>query len=352
MINYGRAEKIFSKTGAEKMIVSSPGLRFYLTGFYSTDGVVVCSKDGVSFYTDDRYLEAAERALASSGVEVKRQAREQDVTSFSEGCKSLAVPFPLTDVGQFLSFKKKCKKIIDCMPAFEEVMAVKDGTELELIKKACQIADKAYLDMFGVFREGMTENEAAAELEYRMRKYGASDTSFETIMAFGEGSSVPHHETGGRRLKFGDVVLMDFGCKFGGYCSDCTRTFLFGDDGQHEDFKRIYGHVLRAYETAKEKIACGMSGKDADGVARGVLKNEGLDKFFTHSLGHGIGINIHERPYLSVKSKDILTDGMVFSNEPGIYFKGKFGIRIEDTVTLAGGKVEALTKTDKKLLIL
>ena len=163
---------------------------------------------------------------------------------------------------------------------------------------------------------------------------------------------MPHHETGDRKLKFGDIVLIDFGCKYNGYCSDCTRTFLFGDDGKHEEFKEVYGRVLTAHMLVKQKATDGMTGLQVDALARDFLKEYGLDKLFTHSLGHGIGINIHEFPFISPKGQDKLKNGMVFSDEPGVYLEGKFGIRIEDTVMLEDGKIISLTDSDKKLLIL
>ena len=323
-----RSQKIFNASGADRLYVTAPDLRFYLTGFSSSDGCVVTDGEGTAFYTDARYLEAAAAALKGSGIAVK-QAPKGGYSVLAEGAGTLAVS-------------------LSRMTA----MSVKDEGELAAIKEACRIADRAFEDMLGAFKEGMTENDAAAELEYRMRKFGASGTSFDTIMAFGEGSSVPHHETGTRRLKFGDIILMDFGCKWGGYCSDCTRTLLFGDDKKHEDFKKAYAQVLKAHYAAKENITCGMTGREADEAARSVLRGAGLDKYFTHSLGHGIGINIHEFPYLSPRSTDVLADGMVFSDEPGVYFEGDFGIRIEDSVTLSGGKVLSLTDSDKKLIIL
>lgn len=343
-----RAEKIYKNSGAEKLLVTAPDLRFYLTGFASSDGFVVADGNGVAFYTDARYLEAAEKALAGSGIEVKEGS---NCLTYAKA-ESLAVAFPKMSASEYLSLSSAAGKLVDCSAAFDEAMSVKDADELAAIKRACEITDKAFADMLGAFKEGMTENDAAAELEYRMRKFGASGPSFETIMAFGEGSSVPHHETGSRKLKFGDIILMDFGCKWGGYCSDCTRTFLFGDDKKHEDFKKAYNVVLNAHMAAKEKITCGMTGAEADAAARDVLKEAGLDKFFTHSLGHGIGINIHEFPRLSPKSADVLKENMVFSDEPGIYLAGEYGIRIEDSVTLNGGRVVSLTDSDKKLLVL
>lgn len=346
-----RSRKIFKGTGADKLIVTAPDLRFYLTGFESSDGMVVADESGTSFYTDARYLEAAAKALEGSGIAVK-QPPAGGYLSLAEGSGKVAAALSRITADEYIALKGKVGEVVDCTPAFTEAMGIKDEGELERIKRACEIADRAFKDVLGAFKEGMTENEAAAELEYRMRKFGASGTSFDTIMAFGEGSSVPHHETGSRKLKFGDIILMDFGCKWGGYCSDCTRTFLFGDDKKHEEFKKAYKVVLAAHMAAKERITDGMSGAEADAVARNVLKEAGLDKYFTHSLGHGIGINIHEFPRLSPKSSDILKDGMVFSDEPGVYFEGDFGIRIEDSVTLCGGKVVSLNDSDKDLIIL
>ena len=199
----------------------------------------------------------------------------------------------------------------------------------------------------------MTEREVSALLEYKMRTFGAQGLAFDTIVAFGSHASVPHYETGDTRLQFGDEILIDFGCRVNGYCSDITRTFLFGDDNNHEEFKKAYDAVLGAHLLVQEKLVSGMTGHEGDAIARDYLKAHGLGDLFTHSLGHGIGLNVHEYPSLRPNMQEILTDGMVFSDEPGVYKAGEFGIRIEDTVTLQNGKVKGLmSKTDKKLLIL
>jgi Xaa-Pro aminopeptidase len=238
------------------------------------------------------------------------------------------------------------------MPSFKVAMAIKRQDELDNIILACRAADNAFLQLLPEIKEGMTENEVAALLEFLMRKNGASGVSFDTICAFGANGSVPHHETGNDKLKFGDAILIDFGCKVNGYCSDCTRTFLFGDDKKHGEFKQIYSDVLKAHMLVKEQFTCGLTGKQGDAIARDYLKLKGLDKYFTHSLGHGIGINIHEAPNLSPVGEEVFCNGMVFSDEPGVYIAGKLGIRIEDTVTLQNGKVVSLTDTDKNLIIL
>ena len=346
-----RSQKIFNACGADMLFVTAPDLMFYLTGFPGAEGCVTVDGNGTRLYTDARYSEAASRALDGSGIQVCPPPAGGYI-KLAEGASRLAAALSRTTAEEYIALCKAAGEVTDCTSAFDEAMSVKDGGEIASIRKACEIADEAFTDLLGAFKEGMSENDAAAELEYLMRKYGASGTSFDTIVAFGEGSSVPHHQTGMRRLKFGDVILVDFGCKWGGYCSDCTRTLLFGDDRRHEEFKKAYGHVLKAHFAAKENITCGMTGREADETARKVLRESGLDKYFTHSLGHGIGINIHEYPYLAPRRENILKDGMVFSDEPGVYFEGSFGIRIEDSVMLEGGRVVSLTNTDKELLIL
>ena len=344
------AKKVFNAVSAEAVLTSQSDLRQYLTGISTSFGYVLSDKCGTTFYTDPRYLEAAASALKGSDITVKLY--EGPLENILKPYKEVAIPVSRTLFPDYMKLADLKLKIVDSTPAFTEAMSVKEPEELELIKGACDIADRAYIALLGRIKEGMSENEVAAELEYLMRKYGASGTSFETIVAFGENSSVPHHETGNRKLKFGDIILIDFGCVYGGYCSDCTRTFLFGDDKKHGEFKEIYEHVLKAHMLAKERIVAGVTGKEADGFARDYLREHSLDKYFTHSLGHGIGINVHEFPNLSPKSEAQLKNNMVFSDEPGVYFEGKFGIRIEDTVTLKDGHVVSLTDSDKKLTVI
>jgi Xaa-Pro aminopeptidase len=232
-------------------------------------------------------------------------------------------------------------------------MITKTAWEMEQIQKACEIAEDAFLKLLPEIKEGMSETEVAALLEYNMRALGAEGTSFATIVAFGAHAAVPHHQTGETRLQFGDEILIDFGCKVNGYCSDITRTFLFGDDGKHEEFKKAYQAVLTAHNLVKEKLQSGMLGKEADALARDYLKAQGYGELFTHSLGHGIGLNVHEAPGVNIRSEKVLVDGMVFSDEPGVYVVGEYGIRIEDTVRLENGKVKSfMSKTDRNLIIL
>lgn len=345
------ADKLFRETGADALVVTQEDLAFYLTGFQSSFGVVVVDGDGAKFYTDQRYLEAA-KANAAPGFEVLEYPRGVKLGELLKGYKSLGVSLQKSFASEYIALNEAGFALKDSTPVFERAMAVKTQKEMQSISAACLAADNAFLSLLPEIKEGMTENDVAALLEYLMRKNGASGTSFSTICAFGANASVPHHETDMTRLKFGDIVLIDFGCKVGGYCSDCTRTFLFGDDGKHGEFKEAYGRVLEAHMLVKSEFTSGMTGREGDAIARDCLAKYGLDKYFTHSLGHGIGINIHEYPNLSPRSEQVFADGMVFSDEPGVYFEGAFGIRIEDTVTLKDGKVVSLTNTDKSLTIL
>ncbi len=347
-----RLSKIYRAAGADALYTTTDYLRRYLTGFYSTDGFVLIDGERRLFVTDSRYVEAAEKALDGSGIEV-RNGSYALAEQLLSGYRTVAVPFELTSVTEYRKLEALGVQLKDSMPAFTDAMLIKSERELAEISKACAIAEAAFLALLPEIREGMTETEVAARLEYEMRKRGASGTSFDTICAFGANGSVPHHETGETRLRFGDAVLIDFGCKVNGYCSDVTRTFLFGDDGKHAAFKKAYDAVYAAHELVKERVVSGMTGKEADAVARDRLREAGLAEYFTHSLGHGIGLNIHEAPNLSPRGETVLRDGMVFSDEPGVYFAGEFGIRIEDSCYMADGKVRSfMNQTEKKLVIL
>lgn len=347
-----RLHKIYGEVGADVLFLEADFLRRYLTGFYSTDGYVFLDGEKCLFVADARYFEAAEKALKGSSVTVI-EGSEKKALELLEGYEKIGIPFPFTDYTRARGLEQSGHLLVDCMPALERAMTVKTEEEIASIEKACDIAEEGFLSLLPALKEGMTETEVAALLEYNMRSLGASGVSFDTIVAFGENGSVPHHETGNRKLKFGDPVLIDFGCKQDGYCSDCTRTFLFGDDKKHGEFKKIYAHVLRAHDLVKEQLVSGMTGREADAIARDYLQKQGLDKYFTHSLGHGIGLRIHEFPALSPRSETKLEDGMVFSDEPGVYLAGELGIRIEDSVTLKRGKVVSfMKKTERNLIIL
>ena len=340
------------KLKADALFVTCDYMMRYVTGFAPENGAVLVDKNGVTLFTDSRYIEAAEKMFAGTEVTPVLWGQRK-VSDILKDYKIVAVSFDETKHSSFLALEKIGVKLVEADSTLFPLMETKNEWELENIAKACEIAEKGFLATLPAIKEGMTESEVAALLEYNMRKFGAQGTSFDTIVAFGAHAAVPHHETGDTQLKFGDEILIDFGCRYNGYCSDITRTFLFGDDGKHEDFKKAYASVLKAHNLVKEKLVAGMTGKEADAIARDSLKADGYGDLFTHSLGHGIGLNIHEKPSLSTKGEQVLENGMVFSDEPGVYEAGSYGIRIEDTVALKDGKVVSfMSKTDKNLIIL
>ncbi len=347
-------KKIFARLQvfADALYVNCGYLMRYVTGFAPENGAVVVDKEGVTLYTDARYIEAAEKLFVGTEVTPTLWAGKTKADILKK-YKRIAISFQETSHAEFLQLEKIGAQLWDADSLLSSLMEKKNDWELSCIQKACEIAEDAFNALLPQIREGMTETEVAALLEYTMRKLGAQGLSFETIVAFGAHAAVPHHETGETKLRFGDEILIDFGCRVNGYCSDITRTFLFGDDKKHEEFKRAYACVLQAHENAKANIVAGMTGREADAIAREYLKANGYGELFTHSLGHGIGLNVHEKPMISPKSEQILEDGMVFSDEPGVYKMGEYGIRIEDTVTLINGKVKSfMSKTDKNLIIL
>ena len=324
----------------------------YLTGLEPENGLAIVDKDGTTLYTDMRYMEAAEKFLEGTDV-TPVLYKQEDVLKRLAAYRSVGISFEQTTHSEYVTLEKAGVKLVNIDEAYVKAMSLKNDWELENIAKACEIAEIAFNELLPEIKECMSESEVAALLEYKMRKHGAQGLSFDTIVAFGAHAAVPHHETGDTKLCFGDEILIDFGCRVNGYCSDITRTFLFGDDGKHEAFKKAYACVLTAHELAKEKITAGMTGKEADAIARDYLKSQGYGELFTHSLGHGIGLNVHEKPTLSPRGEQILENGMVFSDEPGVYVAGEYGIRIEDTVTLKNGRIVSfMSKTDRNLIII
>lgn len=334
-------------------LITDEKQRQYFLGFHSTAGYVILAPDGISFVVDSRYISAARKALEPKGIKVilgvdyaplKEKALEV-------GAKTVGIDFTNTTVSGLDYLKKDTGfEFVDVSREIVEEMSIKTPEEISYIKKACQIAEKAWLEVLPLIKEGITERQLANELEYRFKKYGASGTSFDSIIAFGKNAAVPHHETGDTKLKKNQCVLMDFGCLYKGYCSDMTRTMFFGEPD--EKFLKAYLAVLTAHVKCAEGIVEGMTGVEADKIARDHLQSLGYGKYFTHSLGHGIGVNIHEFPGLSPKGNATLKENMVFSNEPGVYFDGKFGIRIEDSAYLSGGKYVSFMKDDKSLVVI
>ncbi|MBQ9480676.1 MAG: aminopeptidase P family protein [Clostridia bacterium] len=339
----------FSK--AKLYLITDEKQRLYFTGFASSAGYVLLFPDGMTFVVDDRYSYAAKKLLASKGITVESGTGYGFLKAYAEDRKveTIGVDFTKLTVSEYERLQGEGFNLVNVADEIESVMSIKTEEELVSIAKACAIAEKSFREAVAEMRLGMSERELAAILEYRFKVNGASDKSFDTIVAFGPNSAVPHHETGETRLKNDVPVLMDFGCIYNGYCSDMTRTFYFGIPTR--EFVKAYDAVLAAHVKAYENIRAGMIGSEADGIARNVIFENGYSGYFTHSLGHGIGVNIHEYPWVSPKANNVLENGMVFSIEPGVYINGKFGIRIEDTEVMKNGRPQTFMTETKNLCV-
>ena len=324
--------------------------REYLTGADVAEGYLLYSQNPV-YFTDMRYFGAAKDKLAKVGVTAKPFISFESVLKElkAQKIKKILVDYTKTTLSEYAEYKKICPRIGDCSAKLTALRRIKTAEELSLISRACLITQNAVEKAFAFLKEGVTEIQVKEYLEDQMLKGGATGIAFDTIVAFGKNSAVPHHETGDTKLENNVAVLIDTGCEINGYKSDMTRTAFFGTPDT--EFITAYNAVLSANETAEKGITGGMSGKSADGLARNSLKAAGYGEYFTHSLGHGVGLEIHEHPVLSPKREEDIPEGAVFTVEPGVYLDGKFGIRIEDTCVLKNGKAQRLFSDGKELKI-
>ncbi len=325
--------------------------RFYFTKLKSTAGHLLITNKEKYLFIDSRYYSYAKEFLNGKVNVVLFKGMDEFNEALKEmNINEIFVDYSVMTVNEYKKYLSFGLNVLDCSEKLFLLKSVKTDEELETIKKSCDIAYEAFTKTLPFIKVGVTENYVKEVLEDNMRKLGASGTSFDTIVAFGKNSAVPHHETSDTVLENNQCILMDFGCKYKEYCSDITRTMFIGKPS--EKFLKAYNDVLTSNVMAEEQIYAGISGVEADKIARDYLDENGYKGLFTHSLGHGVGLYIHEFPTLSPKSNSELLDNMVFTVEPGIYIDGEFGIRIEDSMCLKNGKVLRFFNDDKKLIIL
>ncbi len=346
-----RIDKLLSGVAPESAVLISgyPNI-FYYSGFTSDDAYLLITAEKHMLITDSRYF-----------VQAKQQAKSFDVINIEDGWERIFSQLTETNIlfeenkltfGEYEKFTLRSgdKKFIKGQREIDEPRRIKDENELKIIADAERIGDMAFSHILGFLRTGMTEREVALEIETFMKKQGADGLSFETIAASGIRSSMPHGTASDKIIEKGDFLTLDFGCVYNGYCSDMTRTVVFGTPDERQ--KEIYETVLGAQQTALDKMCVGMSCADIDALARDVIKNAGYGNNFGHSLGHSVGIEIHEQPCFSPKSKDTLREGNVLSVEPGIYLDELMGVRIEDLIAVKDGKIVNLTSSPKNLIII
>lgn len=346
--------KILKKNTAA--LISSDINRRYITGFNSSAGTVLLTRDKAFFLIDFRYFEKAKKCVEEFEVILAERLYNQinDLLKENKIGEILIESQSIT-----VSGLKKLKstlsdfEILDdeiLSESLSKMRSIKSKGEFEFIKKAQSITDKAFSHILNFIKVGKTEKEIALELEFFMRKIGSEGVAFDTIAVSGENSSLPHGVPTEKPLKKGDFLTMDFGAAFGGYCSDMTRTVAIGDITDEQ--KAVYNTVLKAQMAALNFIGPDKSCKDVDKIARDIIYNAGFEGCFGHGLGHSVGLEIHENPACNTRDETKLEPGMIMTVEPGIYLEGKFGVRIEDMVLITEKGVENLTESSKELFIL
>ena len=304
--------------------------------------------------TDSRYYEQVEKECAGLTL-VKWEKKGMAETIQELMVEDKKIHIVLEDdmnLAQYMKLTQVCRNCLFSLGSkwIQMPRMVKDEEELAQIEQAEHIGDAAFSHILDILKPGVSEREIALELEFFMKKQGASKLSFDTIVASGPNGSMPHAQVTDRLLQSGDFVTMDFGCVYQGYCSDMTRTVAIGTPT--DEMKKVYQIVLDANVRAMEQIAAGQKCSDIDAVARGYIAKQGYGAYFGHGLGHGVGLDIHEEPRFSPKCDVITTENMVITDEPGIYLPGQFGVRIEDLVVVKENGYRKLSQSEKQLIIL
>ena len=343
--------------GLDAMLLTGEANRFYASGFhsYGTDGVALVTAKKAYYFTDSRYTEAALRYV--QGAEVREIGHGRGYGALLEEAvtEQHIRRMGFEDAYMTVQDHERYRKALSCdlVPATDllwQLRMVKDEEELEAMVAAQRIAEKALTDILEEVRPGVTEKEIAARLQYLMLHYGASDMSFDPIVVSGPNGSLPHGVPSEKTIQRGEFVTMDFGCIYHGYCSDMTRTVAVGY--ATEEMRKVYDTVLAAQKAGIAAARAGVTGQTVDGAARAVIDAAGYGKYFRHSFGHGVGVEIHEAPNASPMNDKPLPTGAVISAEPGIYLPGKLGVRIEDVILITEEGCRDITLAPKELLVL
>ncbi|WP_301108261.1 Xaa-Pro peptidase family protein [Sporosarcina sp.] len=348
-----KLRQLLEEQQVDALLITSPYNRRYMTNFTGSAGCVIISRNDAVFITDFRYMDQANvqvnrfRIVQHTGTmiqEVANQVKEMKI-------RTLGFEKEHMSYSQFEMYNEHtAAELVPTAGLVEKLRLIKTPDEIEILKQAATIADAAFVYICSVIKAGKTELEISNELEFFMRKQGATSSSFDIIVASGERGALPHGVASAKVIEDGDFVTMDYGALYNGYISDITRTIAVGQPSAK--LAEIYDVTLKAQELAVENIKPGMTGIEADAIARGYIKSKGYGEAFGHSTGHGIGMEVHEAPALSFRSETVLVPNMAVTVEPGIYLPGIGGVRIEDDLLITETGNERLTKSTKELLIL
>ena len=328
-------------------VISNPADVFYLTSFYCVDCLVLYSADSV-LVTDSRYTVAAKEA--SCKIEIVAGDYIQGIIDQAkkQGITNLGIQEDFLTAADYVKLVEAGFTLTETKGAFTSLRASKTPKEIEKISAAQKITDKAFENILDFIRPGVTEKEVRARLEYLMFSYGADGIAFDSIVASGANGAKPHAVPSDKIISAGEFVTLDFGARLNNYDSDMTRTVAVGN--VTEEMEKIYFSVLEAHKQGAKALKAGVECSYADACARKHLDSVGLGEYFSHSLGHGVGIEIHESPRLSKTSTDILNVGDVVTVEPGVYIEGFCGVRIENMFVITRDGAIDLTASDKNLI--
>ena len=350
-------EKFLSLLGDEVdgLLLTSRYSRHYCAEYDIAEGVAVVTKAGCRYFTDSRYIEDAQKNL--KGFEVIEMNRQnpynqllnQAIADFDVA--TLGYEEDYLTVAEYNRYENGLNaKLLPFNAKIHSFRGAKEEWELDLMRKAQSITDKAFAEIITRLKAGMTEKELQAELIYCLYKNGADGLAFSPIVVSGPNTSLPHGVASDRVIREGDFVTMDFGAQYQGYCSDMTRTVAVGYAS--EEMKEVYNTVLKAQLAGIAATKAGIPGGEVDGAARAVIEEAGYGKYFGHGYGHSVGLEIHEAPNCGFASQQIMVENCVASAEPGIYLPGKFGVRIEDVLIYKEGGYENITASPKNLIII
>ncbi|VTY31144.1 Aminopeptidase YpdF [Streptococcus salivarius] len=347
-----RFDAKLAQSGLDALLVTGQNNIYYLTNFWGTNATVFITKNRRLFLTDSRYTLIAKQSVHGFDI-IESKDPLKDIVKLIEADKLETIGF---DNQVSFAYYQGLQAIFEGYTLspqnnfMEELRMIKDDKELATIRKACSISDRAFTDVLDFIKPGQTtELQVANFLDFRMREYGASGTSFESIIASGYRSAMPHGVASEKVIQSGETLTMDFGCYYKHYVSDMTRTIHIGDTTDEE--REIYDIVLRSNQALIDAAKAGMTRRDYDKVARDVIVEAGYGSHFTHGIGHGIGLDIHEIPYFG-NSDETIEAGMVLTDEPGVYLADKYGVRIEDDIIITENGCELITLAPKELIVL
>ena len=339
---------------ADGLLLTSRYARFYGAEFDIAEGIAIVSKKGCRYFTDSRYIESAQNNIKAFEVLLTDRSMpfntliNNAIADF--GISKLGYEEDYLTVGEYLNFKKNLHaELLPMNKAIHGFRAVKEDWELDCMRKAQEITDKAFTQMLERIKPGLTEKQLQAELIYCILSNGADGLAFDPIVVSGPNTSMPHGVAGDRVVQEGDFITMDFGALYNSYCADMTRTVAVSY--ATEEMEKVYNTVLEAQLAGLAVTKSGVTGKEIDAAARKVISDAGYGEYFGHGYGHCLGLEVHEAPNCNPGGEVVMQPGMVSSAEPGIYLAGKFGVRIEDVVIFTENGCENITRSPKNLII-